>query len=124
MKESIVFSRIVMLCCLAFVTALSAMASSPNNDVWQSHAQDVNQAMENFIEAASREDPFRQRIPLTYSDFIDKQDKPVRIINGPFAGVEGEIKRIGHRRIVVSLLRDTHSALGLCNVAPSDLEFI
>ena len=52
MKESIVFSRIVMLCCLAFVTALSAMASSPNNDVWQSHAQDVNQAMENFIEAA------------------------------------------------------------------------
>ena len=46
MKESIVFSRIVMLCCLAFVTALSAMASSPNNDVWQSHAQDVNQTME------------------------------------------------------------------------------
>ena len=83
-----------------------------------------NRQMENFIEAASREDPFRQRIPLTYSDFIDKQDKPVRIINGPFAGVEGEIKRIGHRRIVVSLLRDTHSALGLCNVAPSDLEFI
>jgi len=83
-----------------------------------------NRQMENFIEAASREDPFRQRIPLTYSDFIDKQDKPVRIINGPFAGVEGEIKRIGHRRIVVSLLRDTHSALGLCDVAPSDLEFI
>ena len=46
MKESIVFSRIVMLCCLAFFTALSAMASSPNNDVWQSHAQDVNQTME------------------------------------------------------------------------------
>lgn len=46
MKESIVFSRIVMLYCLAFVTALSAMASSPNNDVWQSHAQDVNQTME------------------------------------------------------------------------------
>lgn len=56
MKESIVFSRIVMLCCLAFVTALSAMASSPNNDVWQSHAQDVNQAMENFIEAADEYD--------------------------------------------------------------------
>ena len=56
MKESIVFSRIVMLCCLAFFTALSAMASSPNNDVWQSHAQDVNQAMENFIEAADEYD--------------------------------------------------------------------
>lgn len=56
MKESIVFSRIVMLCCLAFVTALSAMASSPNNDVWQAHAQDVNQAMENFIEAADEYD--------------------------------------------------------------------
>lgn len=56
MRESIVFSRIVMLCCLAFVTALSAMASSPNNDVWQPHAQDVNQAMKSFIEAADEYD--------------------------------------------------------------------
>ena len=56
MKESIVFSRIVMLCCLVFVTAQSAMASSPNNEAWQAHAKNVNQAMKSFIEAADEYD--------------------------------------------------------------------
>ena len=55
-KKGNCFSHVTMLCILAFVTTLSALASSPPNDVWQSHAQDVNQAMENFIEAADEYD--------------------------------------------------------------------
>ena len=45
-KKGNCFSHVTMLCILAFVTTLSALASSPPNDVWQSHAQDVNQTME------------------------------------------------------------------------------
>ncbi len=80
--------------------------------------------MQAFIDSATRPDPYNQRIPLTYSDFIDKQDRRVRILCGPFAGVEGEVKRIGHRRIVVSLLRDTQTAIGICNVAPEHLQLL
>ena len=80
--------------------------------------------MTKFIDAATRQDPYGQRIVLTYSDFLDKQDKRVRILTGPFAGVEGEVKRIKHRRIVVALLRETQSALGFCDVLPEDLELL
>ena len=80
--------------------------------------------MENFIDAATRPDPQSQRIHLTYNDFIDKQGKAVRIIDGPFTGVEGEIKRIGRHRIVVSLLREAQVAMGLTHIPPENLEFL
>ena len=80
--------------------------------------------MENFIDAATRPDPASQRIPLTYNDFIDKQGKTVRIISGPFAGIEGEIKRVARHRIVVALLREARVAVGLTHVPPEYLEYI
>ena len=80
--------------------------------------------MQNFRDAATRPDPESQRIPLTYNDFIDKQGQSVRIVNGPFAGIEGEIKRIARHRIVVALLRDARIALGITHVPPENLIFL
>jgi len=80
--------------------------------------------MENFIHSATCPDPLSQRIPLTYNDFIDKVDRRVRIVTGPFEGVEGEVKRINRHRIVVALIRETKTAIGITHVSPEMLEFI
>ena len=80
--------------------------------------------MQNFRDAATRPDPASQRIPLTYNDFIDKQGQSVRIVDGPFAGIEGEIKRIARNRIVVALLRDARIAIGITHVPPENLVFL
>ena len=77
--------------------------------------------MENFIDAATRPDPGSQRIPLTYNDFINQQGRAVRIVSGPFAGIEGEIKRIKKDRCVVVLIRGI-AAVAL-QIPFSDLEF-
>jgi len=42
---------------------------------------------------------------LTYSDFLDKKGRKVQVVDGDFAGVEGEIKRIKKDRVVVVCLR-------------------
>ena len=42
---------------------------------------------------------------LTYSDFLDKAGKKVQVVDGDFAGVEGEIKRIKKDRVVVVILK-------------------
>lgn len=42
---------------------------------------------------------------LVYTDFLDKEGRKVRIIDGDFAGVEGEIKRIRKDRCVVVCIR-------------------
>jgi len=80
--------------------------------------------MTHFIDYATRPDPLRQRMPLIYTDFIGKQDREVLITQGPFAGVKGEVKRIKHRRIVVALIRDAQTAIGICSVPPEHLMFI
>ena len=80
--------------------------------------------MSNFIDTETRPDPFRQRIPLTYRDFLDKPGHRVRIIRGAFLGIEGEVKRIMGHRIVVVQLRDVKTALGITHICPADLEFI
>jgi hypothetical protein len=80
--------------------------------------------MENFIRSATCPDPLSQRIPLTYNDFIDKIDQRVRILSGPFEGIEGEVKRINRHRIVVALIRQTRTALGITHVPPENLEFL
>ena len=80
--------------------------------------------MLNFIKAAAMSDPHRQRIPLTYSDFLDKVGQRVRILRGPFCGIEGEVKRIHRNRIVVVLLREARLAIGITQTPPADLEVI
>ena len=50
-KKGNCFSHVTMLCILAFVTTLSALASSPPNDVWQSHARNVDEALKRFVSA-------------------------------------------------------------------------
>ncbi len=80
--------------------------------------------MENFIKAETLPDPYQQRVSLTYTDFIHKEHRKVRIIRGSFLGIEGEIKRIGRHKIVVILIRETHMAIGITHIAPNDLEFI
>ena len=80
--------------------------------------------MQNFIQAAALSDPNHQRIPLTYSDFLDKVGQRVRILRGPFCGIEGEVKRIRRNRIVVVLLREARLAIGITQTPPQDLQLI
>lgn len=80
--------------------------------------------MENFIKAETLPDPYQQRIALTWSDFLGQEHRRVRIMQGPFMGIEGEVKRIGHHRIVVALLREAQVAVGITHVSPAALEFI
>ena len=80
--------------------------------------------MENFIKAETLPDPYQQRMALTWSDFLGQEHRRVRIMQGPFMGVEGEVKRIGHHRIVVALLREAQVAVGITHVYPASQEFI
>ena len=83
-----------------------------------------DQPMQNFIKAADLSDPNRQRIQLTYSDFLDKIGQRVRILRGPFCGIEGEVKRIRRNRIVVVLLREAKLAIGITQTPPEDLQWL
>ena len=69
--------------------------------------------MNNFIRATQY---------LEYTDFIDKEGKKVKIIDGDFAGVEGEIKRIRKDRVVVVCIRGI-AAVAL-QIPFNQLEFI
>ena len=80
--------------------------------------------MNNFILANTLPDPYNQRISLEYSDFLAQRGKHVRILRGPFCGVEGEVKRIHRNKIVVALLREAKIAVGLTHIDPNDLELI
>ncbi len=55
--------------------------------------------MDNFIRVVSVQDD--SVMYLDYSDFIGKEGKRVRVNEGPFAGVEGVIKRIKKNKHVV-----------------------
>ena len=80
--------------------------------------------MQNFIKAADLSDPNHQRIALTYSDFLDRVGQRVRILRGPFCGIEGEVKRIRRNRIVVVLLREARLAIGITQTPPEDLQLL
>ena len=80
--------------------------------------------MENFIKVETLPDPYQQRIALTWSDFLGQEHRRVRIMQGPFMGVEGEVKRIGRHRIVVALLREAQVAVGITHIPPAALEFL
>lgn len=104
---------------MKFMTERQHFIAETTRVIWVPDRQ-----MENFIEASNRPDPLSQRIPLTYNEFIDKEGRAVRILSGPFTGVEGEIKRIGRHKIVVALIRDARVAVGITHVPPEHLEFI
>ncbi len=76
--------------------------------------------MNNFMHVAQHGD---DRVEyLEYTDFIDKEGKKVRIVDGDFAGVEGEIKRIRKDRVVVVCIRGV-AAVAL-QIPFNQLEFI
>ena len=60
--------------------------------------------MENFIKATKVED--ESLVYLNYEDYLNKPGKRVLIIDGPFTGVEGVIKRIKKNRQVVVAIND------------------
>ncbi len=60
---------------------------------------------------------------LRYDDFLNKEGRKVRIVDGNFAGVEGVIKRIKKNRVVVVML-DGIAAVAITEVNPEYLEFI
>ena len=60
--------------------------------------------MENFIKATKVED--ESLVYLNYEDYLNKPGKRVMIIDGPFTGVEGVIKRIKKNRQVVVAIDD------------------
>ena len=69
--------------------------------------------MDDFIRVASAEED--QVMFLEQSEFLNKEGVKVRVTDGPFAGVEGVIKRIkNNRRVVVSI----------CGVASVAIVFI
>ena len=77
--------------------------------------------MNNFMRVASSLDD--KVVFLEYTDFLDKEGKKVRIVDGNFAGVEGVIKRIKKNKIVVVLLKGV-AAVAVTHIAPHDLQLI
>ena len=59
---------------------------------------------------------------LVYTDFLDKEGRKVKVIDGDFAGVEGQIKRIRKDRCVVVCIRGV-AAVAL-QIPFEQLEFI
>ena len=104
---------------MKFMTAQYRYETQETKIIWV-----PDQQMQNFRDAATRPDPESQRIPLTYNDFIHKEGQSVRIMSGPFTGIEGEIKRIARHRIVVALLRDARVAIGITHIPPDALVFL
>ena len=80
--------------------------------------------MRKFMDAETRDDPFRQRVRLKYEDYLAKPGRKVRIIRGAFAGIEGEIKHIKSHRVVVVKLPSLGLANGITKVPKESLEFI
>lgn len=104
---------------MKFMTVQHRFETQATKIIWVPDRQ-----MENFKDAATRPDPESQRIPLTYNEFIHKEGQLVRIVSGPFTGIEGEIKRVGRHRIVVALLREAKVAVGITHVPPENLIFL
>ena len=77
--------------------------------------------MKNFMQVAAVQDD--RIMYLETTDFINKIGRKVRITEGAFAGVEGEIKRIkGNRRVVVRL--EGITAVAITFVSPNCIEFV
>jgi transcription antitermination factor NusG len=77
--------------------------------------------MKNFMRVADSHD--EKVMFLEYTDFLDKEGKKVRIVDGNFMGVEGVIKRIKKNKIVVVLLKGI-AAVAVTHIHPHQLELI
>ena len=80
--------------------------------------------MQNFIESETRDDPYNQRQQWEYDDTLFKPGRKVRIINGPFAGITGEIKNYKSHRVVVVRIEGLGFANIITRVSKKDLEFL
>ena len=80
--------------------------------------------MDNFRDAATRPDPKAQRKVLTWNELLEQPHRKVRILSGPFEGIEGELVRIKGHRIVVSLLSEAKVAVGIMYQSPENLEVL
>ncbi|MBR1682026.1 MAG: hypothetical protein IJ700_01475 [Bacteroidaceae bacterium] len=78
-------------------------------------------AMNQFIQAEVLPDPYKQRVNVDYRKYIDLAGRRVKIIRGPFAGIEGEIKHIGGHRIIVVKLQNLGLATGIAYVKQQDM---
>ena len=79
--------------------------------------------MQNFIDSETRDDPYNQRQQWQYDDANFKPGRKVRIINGPFADITGEIKNYKSHRVVVVRIEGTGVANIITRVSKNDLEF-
>lgn len=77
--------------------------------------------MSNFMKVASQ--PSEQAAYLRYEDFLNKEGRKVKIIDGNFAGVEGVVKRIRKDRVVVVLLKGI-AAIAITEIKPECLQFL
>ena len=76
--------------------------------------------MDAFIKVTRHPDDRLQY--LVYTDFLDKEGRKVKVIDGDFAGVEGQVKRIRKDRCVVICIRGI-AAVAL-QIPFEQLEFI
>lgn len=77
--------------------------------------------MDNFMRVASVNHD--DVVFLKYEDFLNKEGKRVKVVDGNFAGVEGVIKRIKRDRVVVVLLQDV-AAVAITHLPPSYLQMM
>ena len=80
--------------------------------------------MQNFIDSETRDDPYNQRQQWQYDDANFKPGRKVRIINGPFVGITGEIKNYKSHRVVLIKIEGTGVANIITKVSKNDLEFL
>ncbi len=80
--------------------------------------------MQNFIESETRDDPYNQRQQWQYDDALFKPGRKVRITNGPFASITGEIKNYKSHRVVVVRIEGLGLANVITRVPKKDLEFL
>lgn len=102
--------------------ALQYMVRRPRLDTESTEILTVPDAqMQHFIRVATSYDD--NIVYLDYSDFLHKEGKRVRVIDGNFTGVEGVIKRIKKNKIVVVLL-DGVAAVAITHLPPRFLQLI
>jgi len=89
------------------------------------HAPEIitvpDKQMANFMRVSSVIDD--NVVYLRYEDFLNKEGKRVKVIDGNFAGVEGVVKRIKRDRVVVVLLQDV-AAVAITHLPPSYLQLL
>lgn len=107
------------------LTSLQFMTKSKRDKYEKSVILSVpDKDMQNFIESETRNDPYNQRQHWEYDDALFKPGRKVRIINGPFFDITGEIKNYKSHRVVVVRIEGLGFANIITKVSKKDLEFL